>query len=116
MFISIDVGIKNLAYIVFDNNKIIEWKVVELCDTNASKANIIAHSHGTLYTRYAISNLGLGSKVASYTSLCGPHRGSAVADWVMAGCFTGVDAATILASTIAMFSCNTTTSAFNFAI
>lgn len=41
MFISIDVGIKNLAYIVFDNKKIIEWKVVELCNTNASKANII---------------------------------------------------------------------------
>ena len=43
MIISIDVGIKNLAYIIHDNNKIIEWKVVELCPkgTNASKANLI---------------------------------------------------------------------------
>jgi hypothetical protein len=40
MFISIDVGIKNLAYIVYDTN-IIEWKVVELCSTNATKANLI---------------------------------------------------------------------------
>ena len=40
MYISIDVGIKNLAYIVYDTT-IIEWKVVELCATNASKANII---------------------------------------------------------------------------
>jgi len=40
MFISIDVGIKNLAYIVYDKN-IIEWKVVELCSTNATKANLI---------------------------------------------------------------------------
>ncbi len=48
-----------------------------------AKANIIGHSHGTIYTRYAISNLGISSKVASYTSLCGPHRGSSVADVVM---------------------------------
>ena len=40
MYISIDVGIKNLAYIVYDST-IVEWKVVELCTTNASKANII---------------------------------------------------------------------------
>ena len=40
MYISIDVGIKNLAYIVYDDT-IIEWKVIELCATNASKANII---------------------------------------------------------------------------
>jgi hypothetical protein len=40
MYISIDVGIKNLAYIVYDTS-IVEWKVVELCSTNASKANII---------------------------------------------------------------------------
>jgi len=48
-----------------------------------SKANIIGHSHGTLYTRYAISNLGLASKVRSHTSIAGPHRGSALADVVV---------------------------------
>jgi len=51
-----------------------------LAVSRASKVNIIAHSHGTLYSRYAISNLGLGSKIASHTSLCGPHRGSSIAD------------------------------------
>ena len=40
MYISIDVGIKNLAYIVYGET-IIEWNVIELCNTNASKANII---------------------------------------------------------------------------
>ena len=40
MYISIDVGIKNLAYIVYDT-AIVEWKVIELCATNASKANLI---------------------------------------------------------------------------
>lgn len=54
-----------------------------LAISGASKANIIGHSHGTIYTRYAVSNLGLGSKVASHTSIAGPHRGSVVADVIV---------------------------------
>lgn len=54
-----------------------------LAVTGSSKANIIGHSHGTLYTRYAITNLGLSPKVASYTSLAGPHRGSYIANMIM---------------------------------
>ncbi len=56
-----------------------------LAVTGKSKVNVIGHSHGTLYSRYAISNLGLASNVVSYTSLCGPHRGSAIADLLMYG-------------------------------
>ncbi|MCP4132994.1 MAG: alpha/beta fold hydrolase [bacterium] len=56
-----------------------------LAITGKSKGNIVAHSHGTIYTRYAISNLGLANKVSSYTSLCGPHQGSAIADMIMYG-------------------------------
>ncbi len=55
-----------------------------LAITGASKGNIIGHSHGTLYTRDAISNLGLSTKVASHSSLAGPHRGSAIADAIAA--------------------------------
>ena len=40
MYLSIDVGIKNLAFIIYDKT-IIQWKVIELCETNANKANII---------------------------------------------------------------------------
>lgn len=42
MYLSIDVGIKNLAYVVY-NDTIVEWKVIELCDKtqNASKLNMI---------------------------------------------------------------------------
>ncbi len=54
-----------------------------LAVTGKAKANIIGHSHGTLYTRYAISNLGLATKVASYTSIAGPHRGSVIADVIL---------------------------------
>lgn len=51
--------------------------------TGAAKLNIIGHSHGTIYTRDAISNLGLYPYVASHTSIAGPHRGSAIADVVV---------------------------------
>lgn len=51
-----------------------------LAVTGKSKVNIIGHSHGTLDSRYMIANLGMKDKVASYTSIAGPHRGSAVAD------------------------------------
>lgn len=53
-----------------------------LAISGKTKANIVGHSHGTIYTRYAITNLGLSSKVASYTGLSGPHRGSSVADTI----------------------------------
>lgn len=56
-----------------------------LAVTGKEKANIIGHSHGTLYTRDAISNLGIADQVASYTSLAGPHQGSSVADAIMYG-------------------------------
>jgi hypothetical protein len=40
MYLSIDVGIKNLAFIIY-HKTIIEWKVLELCETNANKVNMI---------------------------------------------------------------------------
>lgn len=66
--------------------KAIEWKaqVQEiLAITGAKKINLIGHSDGGLYTRYAISNLGMAPYVASYTSMSSPHRGSPVADAIM---------------------------------
>lgn len=39
------------------------------------KVNIIAHSKGGLDSRYAISELGIASKVASLTTINTPHRG-----------------------------------------
>ena len=40
MYLSIDVGIKNLAYVLYDND-IVKWDILELCETNANKANMI---------------------------------------------------------------------------
>lgn len=46
--------------------------------SGAAKFNIIGHSQGGLYTRYAISNLGIAPYVASLTTADSPHRGSLI--------------------------------------
>lgn len=51
-----------------------------LQENSAEKINIIAHSKGGLDSKYMISELGMESCVASLTTLCTPHRGSAIAD------------------------------------
>lgn len=47
--------------------------------SGASKFNVMAHSHGCLYTRDAITNLGLAPYVVSHTSTAGVHRGTETA-------------------------------------
>lgn len=44
------------------------------------KVNIIAHSMGGLDIRYALSNLGIASRVASFTTVSTPHRGTSLAE------------------------------------
>ena len=51
-----------------------------IAQTGAEKINIIAHSKGGLDSRYAISVLGKGDKVASLTTLSTPHHGSKTVD------------------------------------
>jgi triacylglycerol lipase len=43
--------------------------------------HIFAHSLGGLDSRYMISQLGMGRRVLSLTTLGTPHRGSTFADW-----------------------------------
>ncbi len=51
--------------------------------TNSKKVNIIGHSHGGIYTRYAITMLGMEDVVASHTSIDAPQRGSSGPDMVL---------------------------------
>ena len=57
-----------------------------LAVSGKAKINVIGHSHGTIYTRYAISNLGMAGRVASHTSIAGPHRRSSIAELVLKIC------------------------------
>src|SRR5262249_5256957 len=50
----------------------------------ASRVNIIAHSMGGLDARALVSTLGYADRVASITTISTPHRGSAIADRILA--------------------------------
>lgn len=52
-----------------------QFMAIKAVDGSA-KFNIMGHSQGGLYTRYAISNLGIAPYVASLTTAASPHRGS----------------------------------------
>ena len=49
-------------------------------ETGAERVNLLAHSMGGLDSRYVVSSLGYGERVASVTTISTPHRGTAVAD------------------------------------
>lgn len=51
-----------------------------LAETGAERLNVIAHSKGGLDIRCAISKYGLGSKVASVSTMSTPHHGSVTVD------------------------------------
>lgn len=53
-----------------------EFKKIQALYPAGTKFNIIAHSHGGIYARDAITNLGLYPYVASLTTVASPHRGS----------------------------------------
>lgn len=56
-------------------------KIVE--ETGCEKINIIAHSKGGLDSRYAISNCGVVSYVASLTTINTPHQGCIFANYLL---------------------------------
>jgi triacylglycerol lipase len=49
-------------------------------ELDVKRVNIIAHSMGGLDARFAITELGLASRVASLTTIGTPHRGTPIAD------------------------------------
>jgi hypothetical protein len=52
------------------------FKQIQALYPAGTKFNIIGHSQGGLYTRDAITNLGIAPYVASLTTVDSPHRGS----------------------------------------
>ncbi len=66
------------------NAEVIAKRIEEVLHrTGKEKVNIFAHSKGGLDSRYAISVLKAGDKVASLTTLSTPHHGSETVDKLM---------------------------------
>ncbi len=64
-----------------ENAKAVKARINQILDeTKAEKVNIIAHSKGGLEARMAASSLGMGSRIASITTIGTPHRGSKTID------------------------------------
>jgi triacylglycerol lipase len=65
------------------NAELLKLRVEEvLRETGKDRVNIIAHSAGGIDSRYMIWNYGMGSQVASLTTISTPHRGSELADHI----------------------------------
>ena len=66
------------------NAETLKIEILNILKTEgAEKVNIIAHSKGGLDSKYMITQLDMGEKVASLTTLCTPHKGSKIADNIL---------------------------------
>ncbi|PFG69140.1 triacylglycerol lipase [Propionibacteriaceae bacterium ES.041] len=64
-----------------ENGKQVAARIAQVCEqTGSPKVNVIAHSRGGIDSRYAISTLGMGDRVASLTTMNTPHHGVRFAD------------------------------------
>ena len=66
------------------NAEMLKQEILGICgDLGVDKVNIIAHSKGGLDSKYMIQNLNMEDHVASFTTLCTPHKGSPMASWFL---------------------------------
>jgi hypothetical protein len=63
----------------------------------AGRVNLVAHSIGGLACRDLVSRLGMHHRVASVVTIATPHRGTAVADWIVRTLGLGLGVETLLA-------------------
>ncbi len=69
---------------VADNAAVLKARILEIMEArNCEKVNLVVHSKGGLDSRYMITHLDMGDKVASLTTVATPHRGSKTMDFIL---------------------------------
>ena len=69
IYVSIDVGIKNLAYIISDTSGILEWNVLELCKEKSTSVNLIdigktmCESFHCIFSKYSIDRVIIENQI-----------------------------------------------------
>lgn len=71
IYVSIDVGIKNLAYIIYnsDTSSILEWNVLELCKEKSTNVNLIDigknmdESFHCIFSKYSIDRVVIENQI-----------------------------------------------------
>ena len=62
------------------NAEVLKKEILKILEeNNVDKVNIIAHSKGGLDAKYMIEKLDMAEHVASFTTMCTPHKGTPVA-------------------------------------
>lgn len=76
---------KHDAFGTIENNALqLKQEIEEIMKKyNVDKVNIIAHSKGGLDAKYLINDLQFNDHIASLTTICTPHKGSPVADYML---------------------------------
>jgi triacylglycerol lipase len=59
-----------------------KWIQSLLPETGGEPIILVAHSMGGLDARYMLAKMGMAKHVAALITVCTPHRGSTLADWV----------------------------------
>jgi len=94
IYVSIDVGIKNLAYIIYntDTSSIIEWNVLELCKDKSNSVNLIdlgitlCESFHDIFTKYSVDRVIIENQIGQNAIRMKTLQGMITMYFIQQGC------------------------------
>lgn len=94
IYVSIDVGIKNLAYIIYnsDTSSIMEWNVLELCKEKSSNVNLIdigktmCDSFHSIFPKYPVERVIIENQIGQNAIRMKTLQGMITMYFIQQGC------------------------------
>jgi len=94
IYVSIDVGIKNLAYIIYDSDtcSILKWDVLQLCKEKSSTVNLIdigktmCNSFHDIFTNYSIDRVIIENQIGQNAIRMKTLQGMITMYFIQQGC------------------------------